>query len=60
MNPTTINENGEVIIHGRPISNIEVSALFLQYREGNRESMDREMLYAMIDILLNWVKEDAN
>jgi len=56
-NPSTITENGDVIIHGHKISNIEASALFLQYREGDRESMDREMLYAMIEILLNIVGE---
>jgi len=56
-NPSTITENGDVIIHGHKISNIEASALFMQYREGDRESMDREMLYAMIDVLLDMVEK---
>ncbi len=58
MNPSTIEDDGAVMIHGHAISNIEAMALFAQYTEGDRESMDKEMLYAMIDILLSQVSKE--
>ena len=37
------------------MSRIEVEALFLQYNVGNRDALDRELLYAMID----WLKKSV-
>src|SRR5688572_6811178 len=39
---------------------IEVQALFLQFKQGNRESISRDLLESMIDLLMDHIKELSN